>query len=178
MLSTLLSLESHKTSQDLSSSTKGKSSVYLHLSRLDTVSTRFKKQMTSLVHRYYFAVEPSFVFTTRQLLLATEKHVLHALQHSNIIYHHLRHCDGRCVGRTCLRLSNRIKQNVPKSIRTGQFSKDQSALSRSCKSFHHSVSHDSAIGQHLLDNKLCPFQYNNDRFSLLSTGRLFFIVSP
>ena len=43
-------------------------------------------------------------------------------------------------------LSDRIKQHVPKSIRTGQFSQERSVLFRSFKSFSYSVSIDSAIG--------------------------------
>ena len=50
-----------------------KCSIYLHLTWLVTVSTRFEKQITFSVCRCYFAVEPRVVFTTRQLLPTTKK---------------------------------------------------------------------------------------------------------
>ena len=88
---------------------------------------------------------------TRLFFLVDKKDILPAFQHSNIIYQYLRHCDSRYRDRTSQRLSDRIKQHAPKSIRTGQFSQDRSALSRSCKSFNYSVCHDSDTGQHLLN---------------------------
>ena len=109
----------------------------------------------------YFAVELHFVFTTRQLLPATKKDVFPAFHNSNIIYQCLCHSDSWCVGHTSLR----FKQHAPKSIKTGQFSKDRSALSGSCKFSNHSVSHDSAVGQHLVDTQLFALQHNNNRFS-------------
>ena len=41
-----------------------------------------------------------------------------ALQKSNVIYQFSCHCDSRYVGRTSQRLQDRIKQHVPKSIRS------------------------------------------------------------
>ena len=60
--------------------------------------------------------EPRVVYSTNELLSATNKDVLPALQKSNVIYQFSCHCDSRYVGRTSQRLQNRIKQHVPKSI--------------------------------------------------------------
>ena len=154
-----------------------KCSVYFLLPWLGIVSRRFEKLRRLSVRRCYFAVEPRVVFTTRQLLPAAKKDVLPAFQHSNIIYQYLCYCDSRYVCRTSQSLSDRIKQHVPISIRTCQFSQDRSTLSRSCKSSYYSVSHDSAFCKHLLDNQLCALHYNNDRFFILFTGRSCFHLS-
>ena len=59
-----------------------------------------------------------------------EKDVLPASQQSNIVYEFSCHCDSRYVGRTSQRLQDRIKQHVPKSVRTGQVSQDRKAFNR------------------------------------------------
>ena len=126
---------------------------------------KVQKQITSSGCRCYFVVEPRVVFTTRLLLPAIKTDVLllfnKAISFTNIL----------CVSPTSKMFSNRIKQHVPKSIRTGHFSQDQLALSRSCKSSNYSVSQDSDIGQHLADNQMCAHHYNNDRFFTFSTDR-------
>ena len=45
-------------------------------------------------------------------------HALPALQKSNVIYQFSCHCNSRYVGRTSQMLQDRIKQHVPKSIRS------------------------------------------------------------
>ena len=37
--------------------------------------------------------------------------------------------------------------------------------------------HESAIGQHFLDNAQCAFHYNNEKFSILARGRSSFHLS-
>ena len=120
VLPTLLPPESCTILKDLSSSPK---QIYLIMPYLRTIR-----------HLFAFAtllLNP-VVFSTRQLLPAIKKDVLPAFQQSNIIYQYLCHCDGRFVDRTTQRLSNKIKQHVPNSIRTGQFSRDRSAICCSC----------------------------------------------
>ena len=151
--------------------------VYLHLPWLGAISTRFEKQVASAVQRCYFSVEPRVVFTTRKLLPTSKKDVLPASQQSNIIYEFSCHCDSRYVGRTSQRLQDRIKQHVPKSVRTGQVSQDRKAFNRSCKLTNHEPICDSAIGQHLLTNQSRALHYSDDRFSILSKGRSAFHLS-
>jgi len=108
---------------------------------------------------------------------ATKKDVLPASQQSNIIYQFSCHCDSRYVGRTSQRLQDRIKQHIPKSIRTGQLSQDRTQLSRSCKLTNSAPTCDSAIGQHLLESRSCALEYNDNRFSILARGRSAFHLS-
>ena len=72
--------------------------VCLHLPWLGSVSTRFEKQVKSAVKQCFSAVEPRVVYSTNELLSATNKDVLPALQKSNVIYQFSCHCDSRYVG--------------------------------------------------------------------------------
>ena len=85
--------------------------VYLHLLRLETVSTIFEKQITTAIQRCYLAVETRVVVTTRPLFSATKKNVpvSPAHHHNNIFYQFVCHCDSRYVGRTFQMLQERIK---------------------------------------------------------------------
>ena len=66
----------------------------------------------------FSAVESRVVYSTNELLSATDKDVLPALLKSNVIYQVSCHCDSRYVGRTSPRLQDRVKQHFPKSIRS------------------------------------------------------------
>ena len=155
--------------------------VYLHVPWLGNVSTRFEKQITTAVKRCYFAVEPRVVFTTRQLLPTTKKDVLPSHHSSNLIYEFKCHCDSRCVGRTSQRLQERIKQHIPKSITNCPASQSRRSLPRPCKDNSSSqpllLFHQSAIGQHLIDNKQCASHYSDNKFSILARGRSPFHLS-
>ena len=51
-------------------------------------------------------------------------------------------------------------------------------LSRSCKNnIRPQQFHESAIGQHLLDNAQCALHYSNEKFSILARGRSSFHLS-
>ena len=82
--------------------------VYLRLPWLGSVSTRLEKQVKSAVKQCFTAVEPHAVYSTNELLSATNKDVLPALQKSKVIYQFSCHCDSRYVGRTSQRLQDRI----------------------------------------------------------------------
>ena len=168
-------LEQHKRN---SVQSVGKCPVYLHVPWIGNVSMRFEKQVISAVKRCYFAVEPRVVFTTRQLLSATKKDVLPSHHQSNVIYQFVCHCDSRYVGRTSQRLEQRIKQHVPNSIINPPTSQNRESRSRSCKANSRPQQfHESAIGQHLLDNAQCAVHYNDDKFSILGRGRSSFHLS-
>ena len=86
--------------------------------------------------------------------------------------------DSRYVGRTSQRLEERIKQHVPKSITNPHTSANRQSLSRSCKNnIRPQQFHESAIGQHLLDNAQCALHYSNEKFSILARGRSSFHLS-
>ena len=143
--------------------------VYLHDPWLGNISTRFEKQISSAVQRYYFAVEPRVVFTTLQLF--TKKNVLLSHQCSNLAYLFVCHCNSRYVGRTSQRFQERIKQHIPKF----SISSSRKSLPHRCKASSHSRQfHESAIAQHLLDNPVCASTYSDDKFSILARHRSLF----
>ena len=76
--------------------------VYLRLPRLgfSPVSTRFEKQVQSAGKQCFSAVEPRVVYSTNELLYATNKDVLPALPKSNVIYQFPCNCNSRYVDRT------------------------------------------------------------------------------
>ena len=139
---------------------------------------KFEKQITFAVKRCFFSVEPRVIFNTRQLLPAIKKDVLPSHYHSNVIYQFVCHCDSRYVGHTSQRLEEQIKQHVPRSIANPPASPNRQSLSRSCKAnIRPEQFHESAIGQHLLDNAQCVLHYNNEKFSILTRGRSSFYLS-
>ena len=112
----------------------------------------FEKQVKFAGKPCFSAAESCVVCSTNELLfVATNQNVLPALQKSNVIYQFSCHCDSRYVGRTSQKLQDRIKQHVPKFIRS--CSSSQKRLRR-CKSSTltkaHYLAFDSAIGLHLL----------------------------
>ena len=126
-------------------------------------------------------MEPRVVYSTKELLPATNKDVLPALQKSNVIYQFSCHCVSRYVGHTSQRLQDRIKQHVPKSIRSCSSSQKRLLPARRCKSSTQtntqSLASDSAIGLHLLQNPTCAQHYDDSRFSILAQGRSPFHLS-
>ena len=128
-------------------------------------------------------VEPYVVYKTNQLLPVATKDVLPALQNSNVIYQFSCHCDSRYVGRTSQRLQDRIKQRVSKSIRYGTSSLKRDLPIRKCKystkstTQIQSLTHDSAIGLHLLRNPTCAQHNDDSMFSILAKGRSPFHLS-
>ena len=55
---------------------------------------------------------------------------------------------------------------------------NRQSLSRSCKNnIRPQQFHESAIGQHLLDNAQCALHYSNEKFSILARGRSSFHLS-
>ena len=155
--------------------------LYLCLPWLGSFSIRFEKQVKSAVKQCFFAVEPHVVYSTNELLSATNKDVLPTVQKSNMIYQLTCHCDSWYVGRTSQRLQDRIKQHVPKSIHSCSFSQKRLLPARRCKSSTQtntqSLASDPAIGLHLLQNPTCAQHYDNSRFSILAQGRSPFHLS-
>ena len=71
---------------------------YLRLPWLGSVSIRFEKQVKSAAKQRFTAVEPRVVYSTNELLSATNNDVLlPALQKSNVIYLFSCNCDSRYV---------------------------------------------------------------------------------
>ena len=144
--------------------------------------TRFEKRVKSDIKLCFSAEEPRVVYSTNELLSATNKHVLPgALQESNMIYQFSCHCDNRYVGRIFQRLQDRIKQHVPKSIRSCSSSQKRVLPARRCKSSIQtdiqSFASDLTIELHLLQNPTCAQHYDDSRSSILAQGRYHFHLS-
>ena len=106
---------------------------------------------------------------TKLYCTKTSKDVVPTKQQSMVVYQYVCRCDCRYVGRTSQRLQDRIKQHIPKAIRNqAQTSCDLSQSNHTCS---------SAIGQHLLNNKKCAAQYDDNQFSILAKGRTLFHLS-
>ena len=88
------------------------------------------------------------------------------------------HCDSRYVRRMSQRLEEQITQHVPRSISNPPASVNCQSLSCSCKTNTRPQQfHESAIGQHLLDNAQCALHYSNEKFSILARGHSSFHLS-
>ena len=122
------------------------------------------------VENCYGSVALRTVFVFRQMLPASRKDVLPAIQKSSVIYEYKCHCDSRYVGRTAQRLQDRIKQHVPKWLRQ-HTAYQRVQPNRACKRKQPTPKCDSAIAQHLLENNQCAANYNDDQFSILDTAR-------
>ena len=137
----------------------------------------------SSVKNCYLTIEPHVVYKTNQLLPVANMDMLSALQNSNVVYQFLRHCGSLYVGRTSQRLQDRIKHHVLKSIRYGTSSQKRDLPIRKCKystkspTQSQSLTHDSAIGLHLLRNPTCAQHYDDSMFSILAKGRSPFRLS-
>ena len=83
--------------------------VCLRLSWLGSVSTRFENQIKSAVKQCFSALEPRVVYSTNELLPATNKDVLPALQKSNVIYQSSCRCD---IPKGCRTESNNMSPNL------------------------------------------------------------------
>ena len=88
-----------------------------------------------------------------------------------MIYKFQCQCDARYVGRTFLRLKDRIEQHVPLGMRRGQ-STEQRQPTRACKNVHSTtiIPCSSAFGHHLLNNPQCAEQSRIGWFKILSRG--------
>ena len=130
--------------------------VHLHFPLLGSVSTRFEQHVKSAVKQCFSAVEPRVVCSTNELVSSTNRDVLPALQKSNVVYQFPCYCDNQYVGRIPQRLQDKIKQHVPKFIRSCSSSQKRFLPVRRCKSSTQnntqSLACDSAIELHLLQN--------------------------
>ena len=81
---------------------------------------RYESNIKASVEKCFFAVKQRVIFTSFLLLPAIKKVVLPALLLSNLVYNFLCYNDSRYVDSTSQRLPDRIRQYVPKFIKTGQ----------------------------------------------------------
>ena len=75
------------------------------------------------------------------------------------------------MGRTSQRLQDRINQHIPRCIRSDK-RPTKNLPNRECKiTSTPRIYYDSAIGQHLLENKECAKHFKDAQFSILATAR-------
>ena len=91
--------------------------VYLRVTYTGKAALTLERNLRIAVENCYGSVALRTVFVSRQMLLASRKDVLPAIQKSFVIYEHKCHCDSQYVGRTAQRLQDRMKQHVPKWLR-------------------------------------------------------------
>ena len=114
--------------------------------------------------KMFFRMNLVFIFTTRKILPTIHKDVLPSLQQSMVVYQYVCRCDCRYVGRTSQKLQDRINQHIPRCIRSDK-RPTKTLPNRECKiTCTPSVYCDSAIGQHLLENKECAKHFNDAQF--------------
>ena len=135
-----------------------------------------ERNLRIAVESGYGSVALRTVFVCRQMLPASGKDVLPAIQKSSIIYEYKCHCDSRYVGRTAQRLQDRIKQHVPKWLRQ-HITSQRVQPNRASKRKQSAPECDSAIGQHLLENDQCAANCNDDQFFILDIARSLFHLS-
>jgi len=145
------------------------------------VSLKFEKQTKSAIKECYSVVQPRIIFAIKKILPSIYKDHVPTTQQSMVVYQYVCRCDCRYVGQTSLRLQDRINQHIPKSIHNNQ--KPTKILpKRNCKEKINTTKPpqcDSAItaGLHLLQNKQCANNYNDQQFSILTRARSAFHLS-
>ena len=150
--------------------------VYLRVTYSGKAALTLERNLRIAVENCYGSVALRTVFVSRQMLPASRKNVLPAIQKSSVIYEYKYHCDSRYEDRTAQRLQDRIKQHVPKWLR--QHTASQRVQSnRACKRKQPTPECGSAIGQYLLENYQSAVNYNDDQFSILDTARSLFHLS-
>ena len=92
--------------------------VYLKLPWIGSISRKFEKKVKSNVQNCFRAVDPRVIFQTRKILPSIFKDAVPITHQSMVVYQHVCRYDCRYVGRTSLRLQDRINQHIPKSIRS------------------------------------------------------------
>ena len=128
--------------------------VYLRVTYTGKAALTLERNLRIAVENCYESVALRTVFVSRQMLPASRKDVLPAIQKSSVIYEYKCHCDSRYVGKTAQRLQDRIKKHVPKWLRQHTASQ-RVQPNRACKRKQPTPESDLAIGQHLIENNQC-----------------------
>ena len=153
-----------------------KCTVYLRVTYAGKPALTLERNLRIAVENCYGSVALRIVIVYRQMLPASRKDVLPAIQKSSVIYEYKCHCDSRYVGKTAQQLQDRIKQHVTKWLRQHTASQ-RVQPNQTCRRKQPAPECDSAIGQHLLENDQCAANYNDDQFSILDTARSLFHLS-
>ena len=131
--------------------------------------------MKSNVQNCFRAVDPRVIFQTRKILPSIYKGAVPITHQSMVVHQYVCRCDCRYVGRTSLRLHDKINLHVPKSIRKKE-NPTKVLPKRNCKITTplNQQACDSAIGLHLIQNPDCASHYHIDQSSILAKVRTIF----
>ncbi len=130
---------------------------------------RFERQIKTAITRCYATVSPRLVFSSKKIIPSIRKDSVPTTQNSLVVYKYSCWCDARYIGRTSQRLCDRVKQHVLSSTRKKTVpQREQPSPASKPKS---SLKHDSAIGQHLLDNPECAKAYSENCFRIIGRAR-------
>ena len=92
--------------------------VYLKVPWMGEPSTKLSSGVKAAVDNCFASINPRVIFTSKSILSIAHEDVVPATKKSNVIYEFQCHCDSWYVGRTSQRLEDRIRQHVPKWIRS------------------------------------------------------------
>ena len=143
---------------------------YLKVPCMGEPSTKLSSAVKAAVDNCFASVNPRVIFTSKSILPIARKDVVPATKKNIVIYEFQCHCDSWYVGCTLQRLEDRIRQHVPKWIRS-RINATRTQPSRSNKKTTAQPDCHSAIGQHLLKNIECAKNYEDTKFSILTTAR-------
>ena len=138
--------------------------LYMKLPWIGDKSVVFEKKLKNAVRFCFNAGSLRVIFSTTPLMKINIKDPLPTLARSNVVYNFECLCEKRYVGRTTQRLMDRITQHIPSVIRNHK--KDGVIPDSKLQ--------DSAIAQHLCENKDCADAYNHERFTILAQARSLF----
>ena len=144
----------------------------MRLPWLGDVADSLVRKANDAVGRAYFSGEVRAAYNTnRSFNLPNDR--IPAQAQSNVIYSfECRHCKCQYVGKTALRLSERISQHVPKHIVDAVKEPEKKRRGRPPKKRENpGEGYQSAIACHLAANRSCVEKYSDSDFKVLSHAR-------
>ena len=112
------------------------------------------------------------VLTSRGILPTSRKDVLPIQMKSNIVYKFTCHCNKWYIGRTSQRLTSRIKEHVPKCVRSAVDNPVNGTQTITALTLAQARAKEkSSIAEHLLNNLDCLTNYTEDKFTMVATAR-------
>ena len=125
-----------------------------------------EKQINKAITCWFYILKARVVYTTRAMLPSAKKDRVPPTQKSCVFYECWCRCEARHVGCTTHRLSDRIKQHVPTSIRK-RTNTLREQPPRMCKGSNAKIKYDSAKGQHLIQNPDGAKTYTDNNFRII-----------
>ena len=131
-------------------------------------SYQLERCLKLAVKNCYHSASPRTIFTSKPMISSISKDPIPFDDTSMVIYQFKCCCDNSYVGKTKRRIKARIREHVPKCVKdfiqnpSGDY-KDNIKLCRAAGR--------SSITQHLLENKQCGINYNDNYFTILNKSK-------